>query len=558
MIKPVALGISNFEDMIKSDVFYVDKTYFIRDWWNQKDKVTLITRPRRFGKTLTLSMAESFFSCQYKDSFRLFENLSIWNDESLRSIQGTFPVIHVSFANVKPKTFSSMMMIMKMLVSELYGKYGYLLDSNALTRYEKQCFSELKEMRANEEQYLQAILFLSKCLSNHFKKNTIILIDEYDTPMLEAYVAGYWEEAITWIRRFFHAALKDNPYLERGLMTGITRVTQESVFSDLNNLRVVTTTKNLYASCFGFTEAEVFDALKIYGLWERRDEVKKWYDGFQFGSTSDIYNPWSILNFLSERKLEPYWMNTSGNELVGKLVRNGMLDVKQEFEILLQGDSIVTEIDESITYSELEEDPRAVWSWFLTTGYMKIISKQGRGYEVALTNYEVRLAFYRMVEKWFGKAYSYYKSFRNMLLKGDLEGMQGYMERVTMQTFSYFDVGNESQESERTEQFYHGFTIGLIADLNDTHVVTSNRESGFGRYDVCIEPLDKTSDGIIIEFKVFDPKKEKTLEETAQRALSQIYDRNYEADLKARGIKKIRKYGFAFRGKKVLIAEAQS
>ncbi len=555
-MKTVALGISEFEKIIQNDVFYVDKTYFIKEWWERRDEITLITRPRRFGKTLTLSMVECFFSHRFAGRKELFEGFSIWKDEEFHALQGKYPVIKLSLANIKPTTYESMLIQMRMMVAELYQWHSYLLESEKLPEDMKSTFALLKSEKAPDEKYMEAVKFLSNCLYLHFGEQVIILIDEYDTPMLEAYTAGFWEEAIVYIRKMFHAAFKDNPYLLKGLLTGITRITQESIFSDLNNLAVVTTTTEMYETCFGFTEEEVFAVLENYGLSGQEAEVKRWYDGFRFGKQSDIYNPWSILNLLREKKYKPYWMNTSGNGLVGKLVRSGQLSVKQEFEILLNGGTVVTEIDENITYAELEGNSMAVWSWLLTTGYLKIVGEADEGrYELALTNYEVRKAFYRLVSRWFDKSYNQYKDFQRMLLSGNLEGMQYYMERVTLETFSYFDVGKFSMESERTEQFYHGFTLGLIADLHYTHVVTSNRESGFGRYDVCIEPLDKTMDGILIEFKVFDAKREQSLEDTAKRALTQIKEKDYAADLRARGIENIRSYGFAFKGKEVLIMQ---
>ncbi|MCD8012960.1 MAG: ATP-binding protein [Lachnospiraceae bacterium] len=580
MLKKAALGITDFEDIVGRNVFYVDKTYFIRDWYNSLDQVTLITRPRRFGKTLTLNMVETFFSIRFHGRNDLFEGFSIWKEEDFRELQGTIPVINFSLANIKQDNYASMCHVMRTVLSQLFRRHSYLLESDKLSEYEKRKFTDILCEKASDEDSMSAVQFLSQCMYGHFGKKVMILIDEYDTPMLEAYTAGYWEDAIKYIRRMFHAAFKDNPWLDRGLMTGVlpyaertgmgstncrraerggatdlTRITQESIFSDLNNPRVVTSTVEMYETCFGFTEKEVFEALDVYGMSGQKEQVKRWYDGFRFGKQCRIYNPWSIINFLSEKKLKPYWMNTSGNALVGKLVQEGSLRIKDEFETLLQGGSIVTEIDESITYAELTNDSKTVWSWFLTTGYVKIVQEREKAYEIQLTNYEVREAFYHLVEKWFSGSYDNYTGFIEMLLKGNLEGMQRYMEKVTLRTFSYFDVGSASSESEMAEQFYHGFTLGLIADLNDTHILTSNRESGFGRYDVSIEPLDKTQDGIIIEFKVFDPKKEKTLNDTTRRALDQIRDMKYETDLKAGGIRRVRKYGFAFRGKEVLIEE---
>ncbi len=555
MARVAALGITKFEDIVDRNVFYVDKTYFIKEWFDSEDQVTLITRPRRFGKTLTLNMAETFFSVKYAGRGDLFESFDIWKDEKLKEMQGQYPVINVSLANVKCSTYEEMAAQMKSIIATLYRQHNYLLESDKLDDEAKQKFMAYRGEKATDQECMDSLRVLSEYMCHHFGKPVMILVDEYDTPAIEAYTRGYWEEAIVYIRRMFHAAYKDNPNLFRGLMTGITRITQESIFSDLNNLRVVTTTTSKYETCFGFTEAEVLDALAEFGLSDSKDEVKRWYDGFKFGKVTDIYNPWSILNYLSEREFSPYWMNTSGNTLVGKLVQEGSLDVKSDFEALLNGGTIVSEIDESITYAELTGEPTAVWSWLVTTGYLKIVSKQELGYELALTNYEVRFAMRKLIRKWFRGTNGSYSAFMRTLLSGSIEDMQEYMERVLEVTFSSFDTGSGTKESRKTEQFYHGFTLGLIADLSSTHTVTSNRESGYGRYDVCIEPHDASKDGIIIEFKVFDPKKEKTIEETAHRALQQIEDKKYETALRAKGIRNVRKYGFAFKGREVLIME---
>ncbi|MCD8364767.1 MAG: AAA family ATPase, partial [Clostridiales bacterium] len=305
MLKKVALGITDFEDIIGRNVFYVDKTCFIRDWYNSADQVTLITRPRRFGKTLTLNMVETFFSIRFHDRKDLFEGLSIWKEEEFRKLQGTVPVINFSLANIKQDTYESMCYVMRTMLSMLFRRHSYLLESEKLSEFEKEKFSDILCEKASDEDSMGAVLFLSQCMYEHYGKKVMILIDEYDTPMLEAYTAGYWEEAIKYIRRMFHAAFKDNPWLDRGLMTGITRITQESIFSDLNNLSVVATTTMQFEDSFGFTEDEVFNALETYGFSDRKEEVKNWYDGFQFGKKKGIYNPWSILNFLKNGNLKP-------------------------------------------------------------------------------------------------------------------------------------------------------------------------------------------------------------------------------------------------------------
>ena len=387
---------------------------------------------------------------------------------------------------------------------------------------------------------------------------------QYDTPLQEAYVSGYWKEMVSFTRNLFNSTFKTNPYLERAVMTGITRISKESMFSDLNNLNVVTTTSDEYASCFGFTEEEVFSAMDEFGL-SNKEEVKQWYDGFTIGNLQDIYNPWSITCFLSKKKLKPYWANTSSNKLVNSLIRRGDRNIKIQFEDLLSGKTIVSRIEEEMVFNQLEDSERAVWSLLLASGYLKIIEIQEEEYELALTNYEVKRTFENMVRDWFDKKASDYNGFVRALLRGNLKEMNAYMNRISLAMFSSFDGGTHPSEFTMPEKFYHGFVLGLLVELAGRYKVTSNRESGFGRYDVMLEPLDREDNGIInnskkdnaiiMEFKVHDPEEESSLEETVQSALRQIDEKKYEQTLLDSGIgrDRIRKYGFAFEGKKVLI-----
>ena len=567
MAANIAIGIQDFATIMENNYFYIDKTSFLKEWWDSGDSVTLITRPRRFGKTLTMSMAEQFFSRKYANRSDLFEKLNIWEEEKYRNLQGTYPVISLSFARIKENSYEKTKQKMCEILRNVYIQFAYIRESNKLTDADRAYYDRMLAEEIKETDATSSLYQLSDFLYRYYGKKVIILLDEYDTPMQEAYVDGYWEELTVFTRSLFNSAFKTNPALERGLMTGITRVSKESIFSDLNNLKVVTTTSEEYASIFGFTEEEVFGALEQFGMEDQKEEVKRWYDGFIFGTQKDIYNPWSILNYLDSKSYKTYWANTSANSLVGKLIREGNRTIKEKFERLLQGESIWSEIDEQIVYSQLNGNEKAVWSLLLASGYLKVCSYEKYEeitegtfpkYQLALTNLEVKFMFRRMIHDWFECVEPDYNDFVKAMFLGDTDAMNEYMNRVAMQTFSFFDTGNRASGAE-PERFYHGFVLGLLVDTQDRYDLKSNRESGFGRYDVVLEPKDRTRDvAVILEFKVLSPRKEKGLEETAQAALQQIKDRRYREELQQHGMKAecIREYGFAFEGKKVLIIGA--
>lgn len=558
-MKPiVSVGNQSFVSIRENNYFYIDKTDFIRTWWNGGDIVTLITRPRRFGKTINMNMIESFFSNQYAGREDLFEGLKVWKDEQFRAQQGTYPVIFLSFAGIKETTFKMTRYKICQMLTEQYEKYQFLLSEDLLSETEKDAFQRI-DVNMNDADASMALYHLSNYLYRFYGKKVIILLDEYDTPMQEAYVDGYWKELVAFTRSLFNCTFKTNPYMERGIMTGITRVSKESIFSDLNNLQVITTTSGKYETSFGFTEEEVRDALGRFGYSDQMDRVKFWYDGFCFGSRKDIYNPWSITKFLDSGKFDNYWANTSSNSLVGKLIREGSPDTKEYMEDLLDGKTIETPLDEEIVFNQLDQFPSAIWSLLLASGYLKVIEapEEGAGeiYRLALTNYEVQKMFRRMIGEWFGSVSSKYNGFIQALLEDDVDYMNEYMNQIALKTFSSFDVGNKSSNDAEPERFYHGFILGLMVDLSDQYRITSNRESGLGRYDVVMEPLKENGNAYVLEFKVHRPRKEKDLEETVQNALKQIEDKQYDTELLARGIpqNRIRHYGFAFEGKTVLI-----
>jgi hypothetical protein len=566
MARKIAIGIQDFGNIREENDFYVDKTMFIKEWWGERDKVTLITRPRRFGKTLTMNMLDYFFSVEHRGCSHIFEGLKIWNDEKYRQLQGTYPVISLSFANIKANSYNSMY---ESICAELYKvmkKYDYLFKDDRISKADKVLYDKTVDVliNANPSAYVNNSLnTLSDILRTYYGKRVIILLDEYDTPMQDAYLYGYWDEAAQFFRGMFNSTFKTNPCLERAVITGITRISKESIFSDLNNLEVVSVLSNKYATSFGFTEDEVFAAMDEFGM-DSKDEIKRWYDGFTFGSTPDIYNPWSVTNALDKKKCKPYWVNTSSNALMNSLIKGGDASLKMQFEELLKGNSIKSFIDEEIIYNQLDTNKEAVWSFMLAAGYLKVVNVELVGKfnkefaTMALPNLEVESMVNSLIGNWFKEKQveESYNGFLTALLCDNVKKMNDYMNKVALKTFSYFDTGKKPSDEAEPERFYHGFVLGLVVELEDIYEIKSNRESGFGRYDVMLKPFDKTKKAFIFEFKVKDTDDdETTLEDTVKNALLQIDEKQYEQELISSGIpsENIRKYAFAFEGKRVLI-----
>ena len=565
MSKVISIGNQSFESIRTEDRFYIDKTLFIKEWWEMADSVTLITRPRRFGKTLNMDMIRCFFSNEYRNRGSLFEGLDIWKEEKYRKLQGTYPVIFLSFAEIKQNNYNDAVEKIKRIICDTCQQFDFLKEWDGLTEIEKKNINNIS-YDMSDVMTQDLLKNMSNYLSRYYKKNVIILLDEYDTPMQEAYINGYWEELANFTRSLFNATFKTNPYLERAIMTGITRVSKESIFSDLNNLVVVTTTSNRYETSFGFKEEEVFTALDEHGFSDKKEEVKRWYDGFSFGNKKDIYNPWSIINFLKTGEFAAYWADSSSNGLINSLVQKGSPYIKIMMETLLQGGKIETTIDEQVVFSELDYSEDAVWSLMIASGYLKVISaepllgnrRKARRYNLALTNLEIQFMFENMILRWFSPAKMETNEFVKALINGDVEAMNNYMNDVALKTFSSFDTGKHMSEKKAPENFFHGFVLGLMVDQTEHYIINSNRESGYGRYDIMLEPVDKNNaeyPAIIIEFKVINKHKEDSLEETVQAALKQIEEKKYDIELIKRGVKKenIRHYGFAFRGREVLI-----
>ncbi|MDE6914965.1 MAG: ATP-binding protein [Lachnospiraceae bacterium] len=572
MAQKVGIGYQSFREVREENIFYIDKTLFIKEWWEYADKVTLITRPRRFGKTLNLSMLECFFSNQYAGRSDLFEGLAIWDEKSsagdyeYRQLQGGYPVIALSFASIKTGKTDGIRTAMKQIIANVYQSFRHIMKSELFDEKDRAYFRSVNDDMTDETAYI-SLNRLCTYLKKFYDTDVIILLDEYDTPMQEAWLAGNWNETVAFFRNFFNATFKTNPHLYRGLITGITRISKESIFSDLNNLEVVSTTSDKYATQFGFTEEEVFQALDDMELGQEKQRVKQWYDGFTFGTHTDIYNAWSIISFISKRgRYDTYWADTSSNGLINSLMQTGVSSVKKTVEELLLGNSFTVPIDEQIVFNQLDASTNAVWSLLLAAGYLKVVAKEelrpdragDPQYTLTLTNYEVLLMFRKMVKGWFriDESDSAYNNFVKALLLDDVDAMNEFMNKIALQSFSSFDVAKSASDADDPERFYHGFVLGMMVDLDGRYVITSNKESGFGRYDIMLKPTDKEKDNAyIIEFKVHKPKREKNLEETVANALAQIAEKQYEAELTAEGIAPecIRKYGFAFEGKMCLI-----
>ena len=556
----ISIGNQDFAAIIENGFFYIDKTLFIRKWWESADVVTLITRPRRFGKTLNMSMLDYFFSNKHENSAELFYKLNIWNDSNYRSLQGQFPVLFISFASVKGTDYETARQQIIQEIVSLYRNNDNLISADFVTDMDRQ-FWNMVGYDMNDATAASSIKFLCELMSKYYGRKVLIFLDEYDTPIHEAYADGFWDKMTGFIRNLFNATFKTNRYLERAILTGITRISKESIFSDLNNLKVDTLTGAKYDTDFGFTEAEVKEALSVYGRMDRFADVKEWYDGFRIGSASEIYNPWSVTQYLDVGVLDNYWANTSENSIVEKLIRQGSVDVKKAMESLLNGEAVPALIDDEIVLNLIGRNESGIFSLLLAAGYLKAEKPLEESFGVrkkmlvSLTNLEVRHTFEDMIKRWFEGDDIRYNDFIKALLQNDVKYMNYYMNDVALNTFSSFDTGNRPSDMTQPERFYHGFVLGLIVELASEYYITSNRESGFGRYDVCLEPKKAGAPAYVLEFKVHDPDEEATLDDTVKKALEQIKEKKYDAQLLKRGIdkKNIHHYGFAFEGKKVKI-----
>lgn len=547
----ISIGAQHFDKIRQNHFFYIDKTDFISQWWRAGADVTLITRPRRFGKTLLMSTIACFFSCARNDQETLFNGLKIWEDKDLRALAGSRPVISLSWSGIKRKTYRDSLELIFNRLFKLYESFRWLADSPRLSDAARDHFRQFSQSQLTEATAPHAISDLADALFRHYGVKPIILLDEYDTPLLQAWLEGYWEDMVDFMKALMDDTFKSNASIEKGLITGITRICKESIFSDLNTPLVITTTSEAFETSFGFTESEVFQAMDERGLSDRT-AVRKWYDGFTFGKVANIYNPWSVTNYLFWQKFEKYWANTSDNALIAQQIQRGSRTLKLDFESLLQGEPIRTPLREEVTFKNLPNDRTAVWSLLLATGYLRTSKKEPDGtYELALTNYEVRSALEQLVKDWFMPDNDAYAAFLAALITGDLDAMNTEMSSLSAELFSTFDTGGKT-----AEKFYHGFVLGLLVSLKDRFTLRSNRESGFGRYDVMLVPNQPQKDrAYILEFKQTSSPTKAALERAVDEALQQIEEKDYAQDLIAQGIPphRILKLGLAFSGKKVLI-----
>ena len=545
----IGIGESDFKSLRLRKNYFIDKTMYIKNIINNQSKVVLVTRPRRFGKTLNMSMLRYFFDCNVKEGKKLFEGLKIMEqEEKYTSKLGAYPCIYLTLKDVSDVSYENMLLDLKTAILEMYREHMYLLDSDKIYPFEKEKIMDILYTREDETALKTSIKELSGYLYRHFEKPVMLFIDEYDVPIQTAYIEGYYDQAIKFLKTFYGTTFKDNSYLEKTVLTGVSRVAKESIFSGANNFKVFTVLDNEFAEDFGITSSEMDKVLQDFEVEEEKEEIKKWYDGYRIGSVEDIYNPWSILNYLTDKELKPYWVNTSSNDLI-KLTLKKSTTLKEKIERLLKGETIEVPINLETVIVGIEDKEDNIWGLMLGTGYLKVaeVVNLAEGiYKVQIPNYEIKTLFYDIVRNWFSDKVpgNDLRSLLKDLVTLNLSEFEKKFRVLVREMFSYMDVGENTAEN-----FYHAFVLGMLVGLRDSYYVNSNRESGFGRYDIMLEPQDKNQNSFIIEFKVADDLEEKTIEEVIASAKKQIEERDYESNLRERGYTKITKMVFAFKGK---------
>ncbi|MGL6108169.1 AAA family ATPase [Romboutsia sp.] len=560
-MKKISLGTSNFKKIIDNNYYFIDKTLIIKEFLEDSGEIVLLPRPRRFGKTFNLSILKYFLEKCDEDRSYLFKNLKIENETEIMKKQGKYPLVYITFKDDKHANFNNFIDIFRHKMSSLYISFKYLL--NTLDSAEKTYFNDILYRTSTISELEVSLLKLSEYLNKYYNQKVIILIDEYDTPIHESHFKNYYPEMIGFIRNFLSAALKDNINLEKAFVTGILRVAKETIFSGLNNLEVYSILGEKYSDKFGFTEEETVELLKYYNLDEQIETFKSWYNGYIFGSTT-IYNPWSVLSYINkpDREFMPYWVNTSENSIIKSLLAKGDEDIKLGLENLYNGGYVETIINEDVVMCEIDLGNENIWSFLLLSGYLKAIEKYKDEddelfiYKLSIPNKEIRTLYRDIIKKWFREGFisNDFTKILKALTIGDIELFEEYFSSYVLTSFSYFDVGGQNPE-----KVYHAFVLGMLVSLSSTHEVISNRESGLGRYDVCLIPKGNPSSkiAIIMEFKSIRVNSKMTLEKGLEVALKQIDKKLYDTELINRGINNIIKVALSFKGKEVLIEQAE-
>lgn len=551
--KPLPIGVSNYRDAC-TNYYYVDKTLLIKDFLDERPKVSLFTRPRRFGKTLNMDMLRTFFEKTEEDNSVYFRDKKIWScgEEYIEHL-GKYPVIYLSFKDVKCNSWPETYEMIRRLIAMEVTRHDELANSSALNDYEKKQFQRLQTEEASEINYQMSLQSLTLWLHKHHGIEPVIIIDEYDTPIQQGYSRDFYDNVIGFMRNLFSGGLKDNPHLSYGFLTGILRVAKESIFSGLNNLKVNSILDNRYSQYFGFTSEEVQDMALYYGVSDKFRELCDWYDGYRFGDT-DIFNPWSVIGYFNNGcRPKAFWQSTGSNDIIREVLASATPDIMEQLELLMKGESFTTHIDTGVIYPQIQNNPSSIYSFLLVAGYLKAVNcvpSLGEDYmcEVALPNKEISFIYSKEILAQLEPNISHSAAIevQEAIYKDDVKQLQQALSKFLLQTISFHDTANET--------FYHGLVLGMCAIMDNSYRITSNREAGEGRFDIQLFPLDQKLPGVLIELKAVKDYSEQQLNDLAKTALKQINDRKYDADMRAAGISRILKLGIAFSGKNASVA----
>lgn len=556
MKKLIPIGIDDFKTLIEEDYYFVDKSLLIKEFIKNAADIVLIPRPRRFGKTLNMSMVKYFFDINRKEEDKeLFNGLNIENEEEMMMLQGKYPVLFISFKDLKTDSFDGFLNKIRLIIAKEFASHKEIISNENLNEVDNEYIKRIIAQSASKEDLEFSISYLTELFSRYYNEKVILLIDEYDVPIQEGYINGYYQEIISFMRNLLSAPLKGNLFIKKAMLTGILKVAKESIFSGLNNLEVNTIIRNRFSDKFGFLERDIDTILEYYDKNYEKVSLKEWYNGYIFGNNI-IYNPWSVLNYIQnyEEGFRPYWINSSGNILVKKILSKGDEEIKKELQDLIYNKSICKVIDDNIVMEDIESSSENVWSFLLMSGYLKAMKKENIDgmlhCELEIPNKEVHLYYKNMILKWFEDSITMvnYKNMLSALINGDIENFSYLFKDFVINNISYFDVSGKEPE-----KIYHAFVLGMLVSLADNYEVKSNKESGFGRYDVMIIPKNISKIGLIMEFKKINTFSDETMEEATKKALKQIEEKKYEQELIIRGIKDILKIAIVFKGKDVRI-----